>query len=127
MSFEPLEYLRHIYEEAEYLTESMIGLEKTDFLQSATLRRAFVRSLEVIGEAAKRVPQDFRDSHPEVEWKGMAGMRDRLIHGYFGIDYDLVWDVLKNKVPELKRKVEEVIRERGVSLEPVRPDIKDTT
>lgn len=63
-----------------------------------TLRRAFVRSLEVIGEAAKKVPDDVRATYPAVEWRAMAGMRDRLIHNYFGVDLELVWDV-KRRVP----------------------------
>jgi uncharacterized protein with HEPN domain len=74
-------------------------------LANETLRRAFVRSLEIIGEAAKKVPEGFRAQHPMVEWRAMAGMRDRLIHDYFGVDYELVWDVVQNRIPELRRQV----------------------
>jgi uncharacterized protein with HEPN domain len=73
------------------------------------LRRAFVRSLESIGEAAKGVPEEFRVRHPEEEWRAMAGMRDRLIDGYFGVDYELVWDAVANKVPALKLEVERLL------------------
>ena len=72
-------------------------------------RRAFVRSLEIIGEAAKKVPQEFREKHPAVEWKKMAGMRDRLIHNYIDVDYAIVWDVAETKVPELARQLRSVI------------------
>jgi uncharacterized protein with HEPN domain len=113
MSFEPLEYLRHILAEVDYLVEASAGLGKEEFLGSKTLRRAFVRSLEVIGEAAKKVPESFREQHPQVEWRAMAGMRDRLIHGYFGVDYDLVWDVVRHKVPALKRQIAEIMRAPG--------------
>jgi uncharacterized protein with HEPN domain len=80
MSFEPRDYLRHILKEADYLLEQAHELTQADFLSNETLQRAFVRSLEIIGEAAKLVPADFRAAHPQVDWRGMAGMRDRLIH-----------------------------------------------
>lgn len=74
-----------------------------------TLNRAFVRSLEIIGEAAKKLPDEFRTQHPDAEWRAMAGMRDRLIHGYFGVDYELVWDVVRTKIPQLKREIESIL------------------
>ena len=77
MSFEPREYLRHILTEANYLLEHSRNLSRAEFLQSETLRRAFVRSLEVIGEAAKKVPDELRRQHPEVEWRAMAGRTAR--------------------------------------------------
>lgn len=61
-----------------------------------------MRSLEIIGEATKKVPDDFRATHPDVEWRAMAGMRDVLIHDYFGVDLELVWDVVRNRVPLLR-------------------------
>ena len=111
MSFEPLEYLRHILAEADYLAEQTASLSKEDFLQSETLRRAFVRSLEIIGEAAKKLPDEFRIQYPKVEWRAMAGMRDRLIHRYFGVDHDLVWEVATEKVPELRREVSRILQD----------------
>jgi uncharacterized protein with HEPN domain len=78
MSFEPREYLRHILAEADYL-----------IMADDTLQRAFVRSLEIIGAATKKIPDEFRAQHPMVEWRAMAGMRARLIHDYFGVDYSL--------------------------------------
>ena len=64
-----------------------------------------MRSLEIIGEAAKRVSEDFRTQHPMVEWRAMAGMRDRLIHDYFGVDFELVWDVVHRRIPELRTQI----------------------
>jgi uncharacterized protein with HEPN domain len=78
MSFESRDYLRHLLIEADYLVERSSGLSYDVFVADETLRRAFVRSLEIIGEAPKRVSEDFRTQHPTVEWRAMAGMRDRL-------------------------------------------------
>ena len=105
MSFEPRDYLRHILVEADYLIGRSAGLSFEEFLADETLRRAFVRSLEIIGEAAKKVPEDFRLGRPAVEWRAMAGMRDRLIHDYFGVDYELVWDVVQKRIPQLRGQV----------------------
>jgi uncharacterized protein with HEPN domain len=113
MSFESRDYLRHILVEADYLVERSAGLEYDGFAADETLRRAFVRSLEIIGEAAKHVSEDFRTQHPTVEWRAMAGMRDRLIHDYFGVDFELVWDVVHNHIPKLRAQI-------GAILEPER-------
>jgi uncharacterized protein with HEPN domain len=89
------------------------GLEKATFLHDETLKRAFVRSLEIIGEAVKQLPDEVKQRYSHLEWRAMAGMRDRLIHGYFGVDYDIVWDVVTNKIPELQQAVEHILRQEG--------------
>ena len=109
MFFEPRDYLRHILVEVEYLLDQSQALSFERFVVDETLRRAFVRSLEVIGEAVKNLPEEFRAAHSEVEWRPIARMRDRLIHGYFGVDYQLVWDVVQEKLPELKRNLQRII------------------
>jgi uncharacterized protein with HEPN domain len=113
MSLSSLEYLRHILDETAYLTDQAKGLTKDEFLQDETLKRAFVRSLEIIGEATKKVSVEFRQKYSHVDWRAMAGMRDRLIHGYFGIDYDIVWDVVINKVPSLQQEIRQIIQKEN--------------
>lgn len=95
------------------LVEAWAELHQQELLDDWNrLQRAFVRSLEVIGEAAERVPVDMRVRHPEVQWRAMTGMRDRLIHEYFGVDLDLVWDVVPHKIPALRVHVERIIATR---------------
>ncbi len=86
-------------------------MTKAGLLSDETLQRAIVRSLEIVGEAAKHVPQKYCDLHPEIPWRAIAGMRDRLIHGYFGVDYEIVWDVATTKVPELERHLSVLLGE----------------
>ena len=110
MSKDPIEFIKHIRDECAYiLSVTDIKLEKDNFLEDETLKRAVVRSLEIIGEATKKIPADFKVKWAAITWKYMAGMTDRLIHDYMGVNYSIVWDVIKNKIPELHKQIIEVI------------------
>ena len=109
MSPSALEYVRHMLDETEYLLGQSKGLTHERFVRNATLKRAFVRSIEIIGEASKQIPDDLKVKYSHLEWRAMAGMRDRLIHDYMGVDYDIVWDVVINKIPELHRALQSLL------------------
>ena len=109
MSKEPKEYLRHIHDECLYIISVGENLLFEDFMEDETLKRAVVRSLEIIGEATKKIPADFKVKWDTIPWKNMAGMRDRLIHDYIGVNYGIVWDVLKNKIPDMNKQISEFL------------------
>jgi uncharacterized protein with HEPN domain len=111
MSFGPRDYLQHILDEVVFLGEQARRMDLESFSRDEMAQRAFVRSLEIIGEATKKLPPDFLAAHPAVEWALMAKTRDRLIHGYFNIDYSLVWETVEKKVPRLREQIGEILKD----------------
>jgi len=105
------EYLRHIQDECSFIISVSENLSFQDFMQDETLKRAAVRSLEIIGEATKKIPADLKVKWNSIPWKNMAGIRDRLIHDYIGVNYTIVWDVMKNKIPDMNHQISKLLNE----------------
>jgi uncharacterized protein with HEPN domain len=105
------EFLEHILDELNYLRRNAQRTDKDSFLRDETLQRSFVRSIEIIGEATKQIPELTREQCPKIPWRDMAGMGDRLIHSYFGVDYEIVWDVAANKAEQLIPEFNKILAE----------------
>lgn len=106
------EYLADMREAIQRIQEYTSGLTYGDFLADAKTQDAVIRNIEILGEAAKRLPTSLTSASPDIEWKNIAGMRDKLVHDYFGVNLDILWDVLKAKLPPLLARVEGLIAER---------------
>ena len=110
-----LEFLRHIHDETLFCIGQTADLDYNTFIGDQVLCRAVVRSMEIIGEASKNIPPDFKSKYPLVAWKDMAGMKDRLIHHYFGVDYETVWRTLIEDIPVLNEWMEIIIEKETFS------------
>ncbi len=101
MSRDEIMYLQDITESCEKILRFTAGLTQSDLIGDEKTYDAVVRNLEIIGEAAKHISEEIKKQLPEIEWRKAAGLRDMLVHAYFGIDNDILWDVVQNKVPHL--------------------------
>ncbi|MEA3344730.1 MAG: DUF86 domain-containing protein [Chloroflexota bacterium] len=106
-------YLRHILRAINRIQGYIAGISYDQFLRDSLLQDGVVRQLEIIGEATKNVSHVFRDFHPELPWRQMAGIRDRLIHGYFEVDLFTVWDTVQSDLPLLRQQVEHTLQMLG--------------
>ena len=103
--------LGDILESITRIEEYTHGMDREGFFKDTQVQDAVIRRLEIIGEATKNIPDSFRDKYPDVPWRQMAGMRDVLIHGYFGVKLERVWQVVKKELPGLKAKILQLLEE----------------
>ena len=89
----------------DFLTENCSAIDVQNLMEDKVLSRACLKSLEIIGEASRNISEDLRMTHPEVPWRQMTGLRNKLVHHYFGVDWEIVADVLKNELPGLRQDI----------------------
>jgi uncharacterized protein with HEPN domain len=101
-------YLADIKDSAARIEEYVAGMSLEDFRADRKTIDAVVRNFEIIGEASRNVPEDWRKRYPDLDWKAMAGMRNYLAHEYFGISLEIIWKTIKERLPELRTRIEDM-------------------
>ena len=106
-------YIKDILQNMQDAEDFIRGMSFANFETDKRTFNAVVRSLEVIGEAAKNVPEEVRSKYPSVPWKEMAGLRDKVIHFYFGVNREVVWIAVKDRIPSIKPLIEQILQDLG--------------
>ena len=111
MKKDPLIFITHIIESIDLIGDFAKGLTKEKLADNKLKQSAIIRQIEIIGEAAKNLPTEFIEKYKDIPWKDIIGMRDKIIHQYFDIDINIVWNVLEVNLPDLKKKIKKILKE----------------
>jgi len=111
MNKDPRVFLKHTLESIEWIEKETEVVSKDEFIKNVPTQDMVIRRLEIIGEAVKNLPADFKKNYPDVPWQKISGLRDKLIHGYFGIDLELVWEIIKKNLPLFKLQIQQMLRD----------------
>lgn len=106
-------YLNHIKDSIIWIEEYTKGKKKKEFVKDHLTQDGVIRQIEIIGEATKNLSKKLRNKYPVIPWKDIAGMRDKLIHNYMGVDIDFVWETVKNDIPQLKSSIEIILKKEN--------------
>lgn len=110
-------YLKHIVQACEKVETMVQDLDKEDFMDRDWItREAILRQLEIIGEATKRISDEFKSKYPEISWRDIAGMRDYLVHEYFAVNYEMAWETAISDIPKLKKKILEIALKENIKI-----------
>ncbi|MBN1586564.1 MAG: DUF86 domain-containing protein [Candidatus Omnitrophica bacterium] len=101
-------FIQNMVDACERIPRYVQGMSVEDFQKDEKTRDAVLRSLEIIGEAAKHVPEEFRNQHARIEWRKLCGLRDVVVHEYFGLDLEIVWDLIQNEVPRFQKELQDL-------------------
>ena len=113
MKKEPLVFIEHILESIKNIENFSQGISKNEFIKDKLRQNAIIRSIEIIGEAVKNLPSNFTKKYSNIPWKGIAGMRDKITHNYFGLDLDTIWDIIKEDIPKLEKQIKEILEKES--------------
>ena len=102
-------YLRHILDAIGLIKEYTRGMSENEFLGNSMAHDAVIRQIEIIGEAARNISDEFREKHPKLPWAKMVGIRNKIIHEYFNINYAIVWDTIKGDLPILEKSIKKIL------------------
>jgi len=101
-------FIKHILESINKIEKYAKNLKKEKLIQDTKIQDAIIRRIEIIGEAVKNLPDNLRNKYPHIEWNAIIRARDKIIHHYFGIDLNIIWDIIKKDLPDLKRKIAKI-------------------